>query len=105
MIFMKEFRTLAKWVLIVLSCAAAFLPYLIPYNLRYSEVSEGRHVPNMLVDILPPIIWIVLVVCTLKVARWQRSVFWLFALFPVVFGPLLFILYFSLHAWLFGFAP
>jgi hypothetical protein len=105
MIFMQRLRALAKWLLVILSCATAFLPYLIPYDMQYAEVSSGRYVPNKLMDILPPIIWLGVVVLTLAVGRWDRKLFWLFALFPIAFGYWLFYLYLALSVWLFGFAP
>jgi hypothetical protein len=102
---MQRLRTLAKWLLIVLSCATAFLPYLIPYNMRYEEISPGRYEPIESMYILPPIIWLGFVVSTMAVGRWERKLFWLFTLFPIAFGYWLFYLYFATSVWLFGFAP
>lgn len=102
---MQKFRLLAKWLLILLSCVTAFLPYNIPYNMQYAEIAPGRYEPIVLMDILPPIIWLGFVVSTLAVGRWERKLFWLFALFPIAFGYWLFYLYLALSVWLFGFAP
>jgi hypothetical protein len=91
--------------LIILTCAAALLPYLIPYDLQYSMNSKGEFVPNYTFDLLVPILWVVLVVTTLIVGKRERKLFWLLALFPVAFGPSLLMLYIYIHAQIFGFAP
>lgn len=94
-----------KKILLILTCSASLLPYVIPYDLQYSVDPNGRVVPNYTFEVLAGLIWLVLVIITLKIWGWQRKLFWLFALFPVAFGPWLFILLFALYAWLTGFAP
>ena len=97
---------LSTKVLVLLTCAASLLPYVIPYNLQYSfDPAKGHYVPTYTFEFLAGATWVALLTMTLIVGRWERKLFWLFALLPMAFGPMLFTLYFALYAWLIGFAP
>ena len=78
-----------------LSCLASLLPYAIifssPYPLRSSILPVHLFVGSM-----GSLVWLVVVIATLAVGKWARKLFWLWALFPVAFGPGLFLLYLRL---------
>ncbi len=98
-------RVGVKKALVALTCMVSMIPYIIPYSLQYTRDSTGSYVPSIAIDFLGPVIWFALLLTTLIVGKWERKLFWLFALFPVACGPLLVTGYIMFHAWLFGFAP
>ena len=108
-----RFRTYALTLLIVLTCLAAFLPYVMPYSWefttddggKYVRDAEGRYVRNIAYDYIGPGVWSSLLIVTLIVGKWNRKLYRLLILFPVAFGFWIGYAYFALHAWLFGFAP
>jgi hypothetical protein len=51
------------------------------------------------------VIWLAFVIATQISGGWARKLRWLWLLFPVAFGPQLFLLYFFIVVALFGFAP
>jgi hypothetical protein len=92
-------------ILAFLTFIVAFAPYFVPYEWQYTTNSAGDKVPSFLPDVIIGAIWAVLCVSTLVLAKWERKALWLLALFPIVFGQLLFLFLFSLSVWPFGFAP
>ncbi len=110
---MSRFRNYALTILIVLTCLAAFLPYVMPFSWEFATDGEGkyvrdaedRYVRNMAFDYIGPGVWSALFLTTLIVGQGKRKLYWLFILFPVAFGFWIGYAYFALHAWLFGFAP
>lgn len=94
---MKDFRHILTRVLIVLACASSLLPYLlVGYVGDWSTEALGFTGSG---------IWLTLVLATLVSGKWERKLWWLFALFPIAFGPqlaaLLLLILFTLR----GFAP
>jgi hypothetical protein len=71
----------------------------------YFDFHGGRWNPSIFMNLLLEITWLCLVLITLKMGQWDRRLYWLFLLFPVAFGPLLFMGLFFASVWLFGFAP
>lgn len=103
---MDPIRRYALRILIVLTCLAAFVPYVLPAKWMYTKVAEKQWEPNFAMDYLGPGLWLALLLATLIVGRWQRNLFWLLALFPVAFGYWIFYGFFVLDIWLRGgFAP
>lgn len=88
-----------RYLLLILACASSFLPYVILY------LASAYGTLSVDLSTIGSLIWLLLVIVALKTNQWQRSLFWLFAFFPVAFGPWLVIFYMMLHAWLFDFAP
>ena len=93
-----------KGFLVAVSSVASLLPYLILYTWYSVDFTRGYDF-SLPLAFVGSLLWLTLTTITLVVGHWQRKLFWLFALFPVAFGPWLVILYIYIHAWLFGFAP
>jgi hypothetical protein len=93
-----------KGFLVAISFLASLLPYLILYTWYSVDFTRGYDL-SLPLAFVGSLLWLVLTTITLFVGHWQRKLLWLFALFPVAFGPWLVILYIYIHAWLFGFAP
>ena len=93
-----------KGLLVTVSSLASLLPYLILYTWYSVDFTRGYDF-SLPLAFVGSLVWLTLTIITLIVGNWQRKLFWLFALFPVAFGPWLVILYIYIHAWLFGFAP
>jgi hypothetical protein len=92
-------------VLVIVTSASSLLPYVLP-SLWYSlDSTKGYDLSAIPFAFIGSLLWLLLIVITLQINRWERRFFWLLALFPVGFGPWLVILYIYIHAWLFGFAP
>lgn len=96
---MDDQKPFFKHILLILTCASSFLPYVILY------LASAYGTLSVDLSAIGSLIWLLLVISTLKANQWQRKLLWLVALFPVAFGPWLVILYLYIHAWLFGFAP
>jgi hypothetical protein len=75
-----------------LSCLASLVPYAIIFSSPYSSRSSILPV-HLLVGSFGSLVWLVVVIITLAVGKWNRNLFWLLALFPVAFGPGLFLFY------------
>ena len=93
-----------KRVLVALTCVASLLPYLILQGWYSVDFTRGYDF-SLPLAFLGSLLWLLLLAITLQISRWERRLFWLFALFPVAFGPWLVILYIYVHAWLFDFGP
>ena len=84
-------------IMIWISCATSLLPYIVmlssPYPFRW------RVLPVLLMPALATsVIWLVVVIITLAVGKWERKLFWLFGLVPVAFGPWILLLFYSLNS-------
>jgi|SRR5712692_5949988 len=91
-------------ILIAVTCISSLLPYLILYTWFSLDITRGYDF-SLPASFFGSIIWLLLTIWTLVVRKGEHKFFWLFALFPVAFGPWLVIAYMKLHAWLTGFAP
>ena len=97
---------LSTTIFVLITCMASLLPYLIPYEWEYSfDPKKQEYIPTYTVEVLASLLWVIPLFVTLIVGRWNRKLFWLFALFPIAFGPWLFLLYFALSYRTHGFAP
>lgn len=90
-----------KEMLVGLSSVCSVLPYIILWVTDLADFPKTYEI-SLLIAFIGSLIWLFTTVAAWKKAR---SLAWLFAFFPIAFGPWLFFLYFSFHAWLFGFAP
>jgi hypothetical protein len=103
---MARARTWSLSLLIALTCLAAFLPYFMPYDWEYATGPTGQQFRNMAYDYIGPGVWLVLLLVTFAVGRWDRRLLWLLVLLPVAFGFWIFYGYLVFHSWLMGgFAP
>lgn len=90
----------------MLTCLAAFSPYVMPAEWFYRKVGERQWERIFAMDYLGPGIWLALLIVTLIIGRWQRKLFWLLLLFPIAFGFWIFYAFFVFDIWLRGgFAP
>jgi hypothetical protein len=83
------------------ACASSLLPYF----LSRIPVDYAVKFNPFLLFFLGPLVWLMLVLATLLVGKWNRKIWWLFILFPVAFGPILFILLMVVVSFLTGLAP
>ena len=90
-------QPVSTWVLGVLACGSSVLPYLLPPH-------GGTWTDEALAFVVSGI-WLALVIATQISGGWARRLWWLWVLFPVAFGPHLFVLYMFIVVSLFGFAP
>ena len=89
-------RLLTRW-LSVLACACSVLPYLL--------IAKGGNWNIELLAFTGSGIWVGLVILTQISGGWARKLRWLWLLFPVAFGPQLYVLLMVVVLSFTGFAP
>ena len=90
-----------KTKLVVLSFACSILPYIILWAWYLPDFTKSYDF-SLQLAFIGSLIWLIF---TLMAWKRDHSLSWLFAFFPIAFGPWLFLVYFFIHARLFGFAP
>lgn len=84
-----------------MACACSVLPYF----LTRVPVDYAIRLNPFVLFFAGPFVWLALVFATLLAGRWDRRIWWLFILFPVAFGPILFILLMVFVSFITGLAP
>jgi len=88
----------ATKVFVLLTSIAAVLPYAIVIFLATTGNLSLAYRSSLVIFIIGTLTWVALLITTLIIGRWQRKLFWLFALAPLAFGPWIL----ALYDWLIG---
>lgn len=91
-----------KKFLVWAASLAALLPYALPHIWLFLG-GDWKHV--FAIELLGGIVWLVLALVALSYSGWQKKLLWILTLFPVAFGPSLFVLWLWIGLKIGGFAP
>jgi len=80
--------------MIIFTCMASFSPYLLFYAIPA--------INKTYLLVFGFLIWLILLIFTLKLGAWNKKLFWLFMLFPIAAGPFLLFLFLLFSFYLSG---